>query len=68
MRGDALTSRELDVLKLLAKGRSNKEIGSDLFISESTVKSHVRSMFRKLHVRSRTEAIGAANQRGLLQL
>jgi DNA-binding NarL/FixJ family response regulator len=68
MRGDALTSRELDVLKLLEKGRSNKEIGSDLFISESTVKSHVRSMFRKLHVRSRTEAIGAANQRGLLQL
>jgi DNA-binding NarL/FixJ family response regulator len=68
MSGDALTSREIDVLKLLAKGRSNKEIGSDLFISESTVKSHVKSMFTKLHVRSRTEAIAAANQRGLLQL
>jgi two-component system NarL family response regulator len=67
MRGDALTSREIDVLKLLAKGRSNKEIGSNLFISESTVKSHVKSMFEKLHVRSRTEAIAAANQRGLLQ-
>jgi DNA-binding NarL/FixJ family response regulator len=68
MRGHALTSREIDVLKLLAKGRSNKEIGSDLFISEGTVKSHVRSMFTKLHVMSRTEAIAAANQRGLLQL
>jgi DNA-binding NarL/FixJ family response regulator len=65
---DALTSREIDVLKLLAKGRSNKEIGSDLFISETTVKSHVRSMFTKLRVMSRTEAIAAANQRGLLQL
>ena len=65
---DALSSRELDVLKLLAKGRSNKEIGSNLFISESTVKSHVRSMFTKLHAMSRTEAVAAANQRGLLQL
>jgi DNA-binding NarL/FixJ family response regulator len=57
---DALTSREIDVLKLLAKGRSNKEIGSNLFVSESTVKSHVRSMFTKLHVMSRTEAIATA--------
>ena len=65
---DALTSREIDVLKLLAKGRSNKEIGADLFISESTVKSHVRRMFTKLHAMSRTEAVAAANQRGLLQL
>ena len=68
MSDDALTSRETDVLKLLAKGRSNKEIGTDLFISETTVKSHVRSMFTKLHVMSRTEAIVAANRRGLLQL
>jgi two-component system NarL family response regulator len=65
---DALTSREIDVLKLLAKGRSNKEIGADLFVSESTVKSHVRSIFKKLHAMSRTEAIAVANQRGLLQL
>ena len=67
-RSDALTSREIDVLKLVAKGRTNKEIGSNLFIGETTVKSHVRSMFTKLHVMSRTEAIAAANQRGLLQL
>src|SRR5882724_12088364 len=68
MSGDALTGREIDVLKLLARGRSNKEIGADLFISETTVKTHVRSIFTKLNVMSRTEAIAAANQRGLIQL
>jgi two-component system NarL family response regulator len=68
MSGEALTARELDVLKLLARGRSNKEIGTDLFISETTVKTHVRSIFSKLNVLSRTEAIAAANQRGLIQL
>lgn len=68
MSGEALTSRELDVLQLLARGRSNKEIGSDLFISETTVKTHVRSVFTKLNVMSRTEAIAAASHRGLIQL
>lgn len=68
MSGDALTSREVDVLKLLARGRSNKEIGTDLFISETTVKTHVRSVFGKLNVMSRTEAIAAASQRGLIRL
>jgi two-component system NarL family response regulator len=68
MSGEALTGREIDVLKLLARGRSNKEIGTDLFISETTVKTHVSSIFSKLSVMSRTEAIAAANQRGLIQL
>ena len=68
MSGEALTSREVDVLKLLARGRSNKEIGSDLFISETTVKTHVRSVFSKLNVMSRTEAIAAASHRGLIRL
>jgi two-component system NarL family response regulator len=68
MSGDPLTGREIDVLKLLARGRSNKEIGTDLFISETTVKTHVRSIFAKLNVLSRTEAIAAANRRGLIQL
>jgi DNA-binding NarL/FixJ family response regulator len=68
MSGEALTTREVDVLKLLARGRSNKEIGADLFISETTVKSHMRSIFAKLNVMSRTEAIAAANRRGLIQL
>jgi two-component system NarL family response regulator len=68
MSGEALTGREIDVLKRLARGRSNKEIGTDLFISETTVKTHVRSIFSKLSVMSRTEAIAAANRRGLIQL
>ena len=63
-----LTSREVDVLKLMAQGKSNKEIGSALFISEGTVKSHVKSIFAKLNVISRTEAVANATRRGLIQL
>ena len=63
---EALTSRELDVLTLLARGKSNKEIGGNLYISETTVKSHLRSVFTKLNVVSRTEAIAVATRRGLL--
>ena len=66
--GEALSARESDVLKLMAQGKSNKEIGSALFISEGTVKSHVKSMFAKLNVVSRTEAVASATRRGLIQL
>jgi DNA-binding NarL/FixJ family response regulator len=52
------------VLKLLAQGKSNKEIGSALFISEGTVKSHVKSIFAKMNVISRTEAVANATRRG----
>jgi two-component system NarL family response regulator len=65
---ESLTGRELDVLTLLARGKSNKEIGSNLYISETTVKAHLRSIFSKLNVLSRTEAIAAASRRGLVQL
>jgi DNA-binding NarL/FixJ family response regulator len=65
---EPLTGRELEVLSLLARGKSNKEIGANLFISETTVKSHLRSIFAKLNVLSRTEAIAAASRRGLIQL
>lgn len=65
---EALTGRELDVLTLLARGKSNKEIGANLYISETTVKSHLRSIFAKLNVLSRTEAITVASRRGLVQL
>jgi DNA-binding NarL/FixJ family response regulator len=68
MSNEALTGRELDVLVLLARGKSNKEIGTNLYISETTVKSHLRSIFTKLNVLSRTEAIAAASRRGLVQL
>jgi two-component system NarL family response regulator len=65
---DTLTGRELDVLTLLARGKSNKEIGANLYISETTVKAHLRSIFTKLNVLSRTEAIATASRRGLVQL
>src|SRR2546421_8201706 len=51
--GETLSGREIDVLKLMAQGKSNKEIGSALFISEGTVKSHVKAIFSKMNVISR---------------
>jgi two-component system NarL family response regulator len=66
--GAELTGRELTVLRALAKGRSNKDIGCSLFISETTVKAHLKSIFTKLNVLSRTEAIAAAARRGMVQL
>ena len=66
--GETLSAREIDVLKLMAKGKSNKEIGSALFISEGTVKSHVKAIFAKMNVVSRTEAVATATRRGMIQL
>jgi DNA-binding NarL/FixJ family response regulator len=63
-----VSEREIDVLKLMAQGKSNKEIGSALFISGGTVKSHVKSIFSKLNVNSRAEAVANAAHRGLIQL
>lgn len=68
MSSEPLTGRELDVLALLARGKSNKEIGNHLYITETTVKSHLRNIFTKLNVLSRTEAITTASRRGLVQL
>jgi DNA-binding NarL/FixJ family response regulator len=68
LSSESLTGRELNVLELLAQGKSNKEIGVSLYVSETTVKSHLRSIFRKLNVLSRTEAITVASRRGLIQL
>jgi len=66
--GETLSQREIEVLKLMAQGKSNKEIGSALFISEGTVKSHLKRIFGKLGVISRTEAVAQASRRGLIQL
>jgi len=63
-----LTGRETEVLKLLAAGKSNKEIGQHLCISDTTVKSHVKGIFGKLNVLSRTEAMATASRRGLIRL
>ncbi len=66
LTAEELTPRELEVLRLVAEGKPNKLIGADLAIAEVTVKSHVQSVFRKLNVLSRTEAIAVATRRGLL--
>jgi DNA-binding NarL/FixJ family response regulator len=63
---DALTSREMEVLHLLAQGRLNKEIASTLSISERTVKFHVSAIMAKLGAGNRTEAVAVAVQRGLI--
>lgn len=65
---EPLTRRELDVLTMLARGKSNKEIGSALSISETTVKSHMRGIFAKLNVLSRTEAVATASRRGIVEI
>jgi DNA-binding NarL/FixJ family response regulator len=66
--GAELTERELVVLQALATGQSNKEIGRTLFITEATVKAHLKNIFAKLNVLSRTEAIAAAAHRGMVRL
>jgi DNA-binding NarL/FixJ family response regulator len=63
-----LSQREIEVLKLMAQGKSNKEIGSALFVTEGTVKSHLKRIFDKLGVISRTEAVAKASRCGLIQL
>ena len=63
-----LTSRELEVLKLVAQGMSNKEIAAELYISENTVKNHVRNILEKLHLHSRMEAVVYAVREKILEL
>lgn len=68
MGGSDLTGRELEVLELIVRGRSNKEIGAALGISEATVKSHINSILGKLGVTDRTQAATTALQRGIVHL
>jgi DNA-binding NarL/FixJ family response regulator len=63
-----LTDREREVLSLAARGLTNKQIGHDLDISDRTVQNHLANIYGKLNVQSRTEAVTAALQRGLIQL
>jgi DNA-binding NarL/FixJ family response regulator len=68
MSGQALTARELGVLERIVAGRANKEIASDLNISEATVKSHINNLLGKLGVSDRTHAATVALQRGIVHL
>ncbi len=63
-----LSEREIEVLRLVARGFSNRRIGAELLISESTVKTHVSNIFDKMNVRHRTEAVTEALQRGIISL
>jgi DNA-binding NarL/FixJ family response regulator len=63
-----LTQREMDVLQMLIKGRSNKEIGSALFLCEDTIKAHFKTLFAKLKVQDRTEAAIHAIRHGIVHL
>jgi DNA-binding NarL/FixJ family response regulator len=63
-----LSEREVEALQLLIKGRSNKEIGAALFISEDTVKAHLKTLFSKLQVKDRTEAAISAIKHGIVHL
>lgn len=66
MAGSSLTERELDVLREIVSGKSNKEIGRELTISEATVKTHINSILGKLGVTDRTQAVTTALQRGIV--
>ncbi|POH68422.1 DNA-binding response regulator [Cryobacterium zongtaii] len=63
----SLSAREMEVLELVARGKSNTGVAADLFVSETTVKSHLAHIFSKLNVGSRTAAVSAARDRGILR-
>jgi DNA-binding NarL/FixJ family response regulator len=65
---EALTDREAEVLRLLARGKANKQIASSLYVSEKTVKAHVSSILMKLGVQSRTQAALYAVRAGLVSI
>jgi DNA-binding NarL/FixJ family response regulator len=65
---DALTPREVDVLRLVAKGNANKEIAAQLSLSEETVKSHIRNILAKLEANDRTHAVAIGVKRGIIEL
>jgi two-component system, NarL family, response regulator len=66
LRKDTLTSRELSVLRLVAAGKTNRQIGTELFLSAETVKAHLENIFRKLEASDRTHAVAVAMRQGLL--
>jgi two-component system NarL family response regulator len=68
MNHPALSARELDIIKLIAEGKSNKDIGNQLGIAEGTVKTHVKGLLFKLKAPGRTAAVREAAYRGFVRL
>ncbi len=68
LSGSELTARELEVLNLMAEGRSNRDIAHSLAITEGTVKAHVNNILNKMNVSGRTEAVTIAIKRGIVHL
>jgi len=68
MPAPRLTEREMEVLKLVAQGMNNRDIAKELFISENTVKNHIRNILEKLHLHSRMEAVVYAVREKLLEI
>ena len=68
MTSPELTPRELEVLRLIVAGKSNREIAQAIFVTEATVKAHVNSILNKLDVSDRTQAVTTALKRGLVHL
>jgi DNA-binding CsgD family transcriptional regulator len=66
LRDLGITRRELEILELIAKGLSNREIAEKLFVSENTVKTHSSRLFDKLDVKRRTQAVQIGKERGLI--
>ena len=64
---EELTTREMEVFKLISRGMSNAEVASELFVSETTVKTHVARILMKLHLRDRVQAVVYAYESGLIQ-
>jgi two-component system NarL family response regulator len=65
---DGLTERETEILKLVAAGRSSKEIGLQLEVSDKTVRNHVSNIYHKLHIHDRAQAVLYAVRKGLVQI
>ncbi len=65
---DALTPREVDVLRLVAGGNANKEIAAQLSLTEETVKGHIRNILAKLGAKDRTHAVALGLKRGIIEL
>lgn len=64
---EALTTKEIRVLQLLAEGYSNAAMAETLFVSDSTVRTHLRNINAKLHCKSRTQAVAVARRKGLIR-